>query len=55
MKLEAKTLGHYLLPHHAGSKMKITLRDILLLGVVIIPVFIFALVLTVTGWFKGTN
>jgi hypothetical protein len=34
---------------------KITLRDILLLGVVIVPVFIFALVLTVTGWFKGAN
>jgi hypothetical protein len=35
--------------------MKTRLRDILLLGVVIIPVFIFALLLTVTGWFKGTN
>jgi len=35
--------------------MKTRLRDILLLGVVIIPVFIFALVMTVTGWFKGTN
>jgi len=35
--------------------MKTRLRDILLLGVVIIPVFIFALLLTVTGWFKGAN
>ena len=35
--------------------MKTGIRDILLLGVVIIPVFIFALVLTVTGWFKGAN
>ena len=35
--------------------MKTRIRDILLLGVVIVPVFIFALVLTVTGWFKGTN
>jgi hypothetical protein len=35
--------------------MKTRIRDILLLGVVIIPVFIFALVLTVTGWFKGAN